>query len=386
LHQREQIEKREDERLAPYGLRSGSSLGRLRSEPRHRYRTDFQRDRDRVLHSRAFRRLQYKTQVFPSPFHKGDHVRNRLTHTLEVAQIARTAARALGANEDLVEAIVLAHDLGHPPFGHAGEKILNELLRAHGGFEHNRQSLRIVDFIERRSNRYRGLNLTHETRAGLLKHGADYPRYTHPVPLPKLGRQASVESQLANLADEIAYHSHDLDDGLRSGLLDWDGLCQLELWRRALDGAGVEGLDDEQLLRSRVIIRVIDLLASDLIETSAERLANSGASSPHDVLSAESPLVGFSERVRRETRAVARYLFENFYRHPEVIRMTDEAERILRALWQAYLQDPAQLPPQVIAEGSRDGLERAMADYVAGMTDRFAMDEHARLCVATPCV
>ncbi len=372
----EQIEKHEDEFLAPYGLRSSQSRGRLHSERPHRYRTEFQRDRDRVLHSRAFRRLQYKTQVFP--FQVGDHFRNRLTHTLEVAQIARTVARALGVNEDLTEAIVLAHDLGHPPFGHAGEKVLDELARSVGGFEHNRQSLRIVDFIERRSEHTLGLNLVYETRAGLLKHGADYPRYDHPVPLPELGSQPSVEAQIANFADEIAYHSHDLDDGLRSGLLDWDGLCGLSLWQRALEDGDTVGPEGQPFMRSRVIIRVIDLLASDLIETSAHRLAASSLLSAQDVVRAEAPVVSFSDEVREMTRDVARYLFENFYRHREVIRMVDEAERILGDLWNAYRDDPGRLPERV-REAEGDTMERALADYVAGMTDRFALDEHRKL-------
>ena len=372
----EQIEKQEDELLAAYAVRSSQSRGRLQSELPHRYRTDFQRDRDRVLHSRAFRRLQYKTQVFP--FQLGDHFRNRLTHTLEVAQIARTVARSLGANEDLTEAIVLAHDLGHPPFGHAGEKVLHELSSSVGGFEHNRQSLRIVDFIERRSEHTLGLNLVHETRAGLLKHGTDYPHYDHPVPLPELGSQPSVEAQIANLADEIAYHSHDLDDGLRSGLLDWDGLCGLSLWQRVLADAETEGPESQPFLRSRVIVRVIDLLVSDLIMTSAGRLAASDMRSAQDVVQAEAPVVGFSDEAREMTREVARYLFENFYRHREVIRMVDEAERILRDLWNAYCEDPTRLPAHV-RDGAGETMERAMADYMAGMTDRFAMDEHRKL-------
>ncbi len=372
----EQIEKQEDELLAPYASRSSQTRGRLRREPPHRYRTDFQRDRDRVLHSRAFRRLQFKTQVFP--FQVGDHFRNRLTHTLEVAQIARTVARALGANEDLTEAIVLAHDLGHPPFGHAGEKVLDELSSSVGGFEHNRQSLRIVDFIERRSEHNVGLNLVHETRAGLLKHGAEYSRYDHPVPLPELSSQPSVEAQIANLADEIAYHSHDLDDGLRSGLLAWDGLCGLSLWQRALEDGAAEGPEDQLFLRSRVIVRVIDLLASDLIETSARQLAASGVRSAQDVLRAEAPVVSFSDEVRQMTREVARYLFDNFYRHREVIRMVDEAERILRDLWTGYRDDPRRIPTHV-RDIEGDTMGRAMADYVAGMTDRFAMDEHRKL-------
>jgi dGTPase len=229
LRLREEIEKREERELAPWAQCSARSLGRLVPEAPHAYRTEFQRDRDRVTHSRAFRRLQYKTQVLP--YSEGDHFRNRLTHTLEVAQIARTVARSLGANEDLTEAIVLAHDLGHPPFGHAGERVLHGLMAAHGGFEHNRQSLRTVDHIERRTERYRGLNLTHETRAGILKHGAEYPVYGHPVPLPELGGTPSIEAQIANLCDAIAYHAHDIDDGVRAGLLRWDELLELSAGR-----------------------------------------------------------------------------------------------------------------------------------------------------------
>ncbi|MGH7292896.1 MAG: dGTP triphosphohydrolase, partial [Myxococcota bacterium] len=247
LRTRVEIEEHEAANLAPYAVRARDSRGRVAPEPEHRYRTVFQRDRDRVLHARAFRRLQYKTQVFP--YHEGDHFRNRLTHTLEVAQIARTVARALGANEDLVEATVLAHDIGHPPFGHAGERVLHGLMKAHGGFEHNRQSLRIVDWLEDRSERYPGLNLTAETRAGILKHGSDFPRYAHPVPLPDLGKGPTIEAQIANLSDEIAYHTHDLDDGLRADLLDWDALAELALWRRATAVLRAEGTADARTLR-----------------------------------------------------------------------------------------------------------------------------------------
>ncbi len=378
---RQEIEKREDETLAPFALRARESSGRLRDESDHAYRTAFQRDRDRVLHSRAFRRLQHKTQVFPLP--QGDHYRNRLSHTLEVAQIARTVARALGANEDLVEAIVLAHDLGHPPFGHAGERLLHELALESGGFEHNRQSLRTVDFIELRTDRERGLNLTHETRAALLKHGAEYPKYGHPVPLPALCPQPSAEAQIANLADEIAYHSHDLDDGLRAGLLRWDDLCRVDLFARALDSVREEGVRDAELQRRRVIAAGIDLMASDLIETTDARLAEAGADSPAVVREAAEPLVAFSPEMRAQTREVARFLLRHFYRHADVLRMVDEAERVLRDLFLLYARDSGRLPPEVLERAERaadEPPERAVVDYIAGMTDRFAIDEHARLC------
>ena len=377
MRQREQIEQREHESLAPFALRAGRTAGRLHPEPPHPYRTAFQRDRDRILHSRAFRRLQHKTQVFPLP--QGDHLRNRLSHTLEVAQVARTVARALGTNEDLCEAIVLAHDLGHPPFGHAGERLLYDLAHACGGFEHNRQSLRTVDFLELRSDAYPGLNLTHETRSGLLKHGVDYPKYPHPVPLPELGRQPSVEAQIANLADEIAYHSHDLDDGLRAGLLDRDQLSELELFASALERVRAEGVRDRDLQQRRAIAGVIDLATSDLIETSDARLLASGVDSAEAVSASAEPLVAFSPGMYAQTRAVARFLHENLYRHPEVLRMIEEAERVLRGLWSAYASQPDRLPVERSRRGRDEPPERAIVDYIAGMTDRFAMDEHQAL-------
>jgi dGTPase len=374
---RRQIEQREDESLAPFALRASRSVGRLHEEADHPYRTPFQRDRDRILHARAFRRLQHKTQVFPLP--QGDHYRNRLSHTLEVAQIARTVARALGINEDLTEAIVLAHDLGHPPFGHAGERLLHDLARAYGGFEHNRQSLRTVDFIELRTDEYPGLNLTHETRAGLLKHGAEFPKYGHAVPLPTLSRQASAEAQVANLADEIAYHSHDIDDGLRAGLLAWDELCELELFSQALTHVREQGVRDPTLQRRRVIAAVIDLAASDLIRTSGDRLAASGVRSPEEVLAASEALVAFSPQMREGTRSLARFLLHRFYRHPDVLRMVEEAEHVLRDLWFVYNAEPSHLPAELLERGAAEPTQRAIVDYVAGMTDRFAMEERERL-------
>jgi len=377
LRTRVEIELRESEALAPYAVHARDSRGRIEPEPDHRYRTVFQRDRDRVLHARAFRRLQYKTQVFP--YHEGDHFRNRLTHTLEVAQIARTVARALGANEDLVEAIVLAHDLGHPPFGHAGERVLHNLMKPHGGFEHNRQGLRIVDWLEDRSERYPGLNLTAETRAGILKHGSDFPRYAHPVPLPDLGPGPTIEAQIADLSDSIAYHTHDLDDGLRADLLEWDALAELALWRRATDVLRAEGDGDARTLRPRVTVVLIDLLVSDLIESSASRLERAAPKSAREACAAPDALVAFSPEIAAEKSAVARYLLENFYRNHRVVRMAAKAERILGDLWRAYAADSRQLPPHVLERAQGEPEERAIADYVAGMTDRFAMDEHDRL-------
>jgi dGTPase len=374
---RAELEKHEAESLAPYALRSRDSRGRIEPEPPHAYRTAFQRDRDRVLHARAFRRLQYKTQVFP--YSEGDHFRNRLTHTLEVAQIARTVARALGANEDLTEAIVLAHDLGHPPFGHAGEHVLNQLLRPQGGFEHNRQSLRIVDWLEDRSPRYPGLNLCHETRAGILKHGSDFPRYAHPVPLPDLGAGPSIEAQIADHCDSIAYHTHDLDDGLRAEILEWGELGELALFRRALDAANREERIESPRARPRLTVALIDFLATDLIEASARRLEQHHPVSAEAAAALPERAVGFSPEIASEKRELARFLLDRFYRHHRVLRMAAKAERILTDLWNAYAADPRLLPPHVLERAQGESEERAIVDYVAGMTDRFAMDEHDRL-------
>lgn len=332
-----------------------------------------------MLHSTAFRRLQYKTQVFV--YHEGDHFRSRLTHTLEVAQIARTVSRALGLNEDLTEAIVLAHDLGHTPFGHSGERVLHRLLGEQGGFEHNRQSLRVVDLLEPNSPHHPGLNLCHETRAGLLKHGSEFPRYSHPVPLPDLLAWPCLEAQVANVADEVAYHGHDLEDGLRSGLLEWDALGELELWRAALEAVGGEPAASPHRLRRLVIVRIIDLLASDLIEATAQRVERLAIGSPDDVRTAPEALAGFSPEMSGHVQALAEFLQHHLYRHHRVARMAAKAERILEDLWKAYLHDPRQLPPQVLNADVRaeEPPERKIADYLAGMTDRFAMEEHRKL-------
>ena len=374
MRPRELLEKGEDSALAPWGARASRSRGRLYAEPEHPYRTAFQRDRDRVIHAGAFRRLQYKTQVFV--YHEGDHFRNRLTHTVEVSQIARTVARALGANEDLTESIALAHDLGHTPFGHSGQRALHRLMREHGGFEHNRQSLRIVDVLERRSPHYRGLNLTHETRGGVLKHGGDFPRYAHPVPLPELGRAPALEAQIADVADEIAYDNHDVDDGLRSGFLDLEALLDVPIWREAWERAG-EG--DARVRRARAIASLIDALATDLIESTARRLEEAGFASPAEVEAADTPVVCFSEPTGVRIRELARFLSENLYQHPQVLRMAAKGERILRELWDAYTQDARLLPGGALHPAGDEPRERAVADYLAGMTDRFAMDEHRKL-------
>jgi len=371
LRRRADIERAEDVNLMPWAARAATSGGRIHDEPEHEFRSAYQRDRDRIVHSTAFRRLQYKTQVFV--YHEGDHFRNRLTHTLEGAQIARTVARALGCNEDLTEAIVLAHDLGHTPFGHSGERVIFELLEAHGGFEHNRQSLRIVDWTEHRRSEYRGLNLTAETRAGILKHGAEYPRYSHPVAMPALGKNPSAEAQVANLADDIAYHNHDIDDGLRSGLLSLDDLSEVRLWSWARDRTPSGSPP------SRVIVALIDLLASDLMGHSQQALTESEVRSSEDVKQAPMRLIAFSEAISAAKQELADFLMNRLYRHHQVARMGAKAERILRDLWSAYTEQPRILPPHALEPAPGEPIERAIADYLTGMTDRFAMDEHRKL-------
>jgi dGTPase len=353
------------------------SRGRVVSESDHPYRTAFQRDRDRIVHSRAFRRLEYKTQVFVH--HEHDHYRNRLTHTLEGAQIARTIARALRLNEELSEAIALAHDLGHTPFGHAGERVLAALMADAGGFDHNRQTLRVVDWLEERYPDFRGLNLTAETREGILKHGA---RWDHPVALPPLFAQRSLEAQVADAADEIAYVNHDLDDGLRSGLLGLDALREAPLWceaeRRARDRCGGAPVAP-RVLRSQTIIALINGLVTDLIEESASRIDRVAPDGVDAVRRHAEPLVGFSPAVGGAKLKLKRFLMENLYQHPRVLGMTRKAERVVGELFTTFAEIPSLLPRAVRDRFGDEGPERAIADYVAGMTDRFAMAEHRKL-------
>ena len=377
---REAFEREESERLAPFAMQSVASRGRLPPEAPHAYRTDFQRDRDRVVHSRAFRRLQYKTQVFV--YHEGDHYRNRLTHTLEASQISRTIARALRLNEELAEAIVLAHDLGHTPFGHAGERVLAELMKADGGFDHNRQSLRIVDWLEDRYPVFRGLNLSYETREGILKHGC---HWDHPVPVPAATSQPCLEAQVADVADEIAYTNHDLDDGLRSRLLDLEQLEEVALWSETRARV-VERLGDAspRVLRAQLIVALINRLVTDLIESSAERLAAAQVDSPDAVRRSERRMIRLSSELEPRKRELKRFLHRDLYHHPRVLRISDNAEHVLGDLFRAYRRETALLPDHVRARFELDGETRAISDYVAGMTDRFAIEEHQRLAGGAP--
>ncbi|AYZ67091.1 deoxyguanosinetriphosphate triphosphohydrolase [Burkholderia multivorans] len=368
--------------LAPYAAHASCSRGRRHPEPPPAARTEFQRDRDRIVHSTAFRRLEYKTQVFVN--HEGDLFRTRLTHSLEVAQIARSVARNLRLNEDLVEAISLAHDLGHTPFGHAGQDALNACMREHGGFEHNLQSLAVVDELEEHYGAFNGLNLCFETREGILKHcsrenarklGALGERFL-------LGRQPSLEAQLANIADEIAYNNHDVDDGLRSGLVTIEQLAEVELWQRHHDEALAEfpHLEGRRLVHETVR-RIINTLIVDLIDETTRNLARIAPASLDDVRAAP-PIVAHSEAVAAQAAALKRFLFKNLYRHYKVMRMANKAQRVVTGLFDAFCEDPRLLPPPYQSDDPAKQ-PRLVAHYIAGMTDRFALKEYQRLFVVS---
>lgn len=381
LRTREEFEREEQERLAPYALKSAESQGRLYPEPLHAYRTAFQRDRDRIVHSRAFRRLDYKTQVFV--YREGDHYRNRLTHTLEGSQIARSIARALRLNEELAEAIVLAHDLGHTPFGHAGERVLAQVMKEHGGFDHNRQSLRIVDILEERYAGFRGLNLTYETREGILKHGC---HWSHPVAVPEASHQPCLEAQVADVADEIAYTNHDIDDGIRSGLLTLEQFEDVPLWRETLlatrqrvGAISAVSVISEPVLRAQTIGSLIDRLVTDVVETSAAKLDAAGVSSVAAVRQTPGRLVGYSPELEKEKSELKQYLSRQLYHHPQVLSSVERVVKILEELFDLFRADSSRLPESVRGRFEAEGEARAIADYIAGMTDRFAVSEHQRL-------
>ena len=369
-----------EEYLAPYAAHSEGGIGRRYAETAHASRSQFQRDRDRIIHSSAFRRLEYKTQVFLN--HEGDLFRTRLTHSLEVAQIGRSLARNLRLNEDLVEAISLAHDLGHTPFGHVGQDVLNECMRDYGGFEHNLQSLRVVDELEEHYGAYDGLNLMFETREGILKHcSLNNARLLGPVAQRFLDRtQPSLEAQLTNLADEIAYNNHDIDDGLRSGLISIEQLEQVDffarLWRDVQQA--FPGLSGRRAIYE-TLRRLITALADDLIATSGSRIADAAPKNIEDVRKAP-PLIRFSDGMRKDATELKRFLHANLYRHYKVNRMRVKASRIVRELFDAFMNDPVLLPPDYQDKsGDVHKQARKIADYIAGMTDRYAIREHRRL-------
>ena len=374
-------------KLAPCAADPARSRGRRYEEPAPSLRSEFQRDRDRIVHSAAFRRLEYKTQVFVN--HEGDLFRTRLTHSIEVAQIARNVARTLDLNEDLAETISLAHDLGHTPFGHAGQDALDDCMKEYGGFEHNLQSLRVVDELEDKYANFRGLNLCYETREGILKHCS--PR--NAKLLGDIGQrfldhtQPGLEAQIANVADEIAYNNHDIDDGLRAGLLGIDQLRTVPLFARHHDAARAAhaGMNPKQE-RHETIRRIITTLVGDLVEASHERIRNAAPGDIEDVRRQSGPLIGYSEGVREENRQMKRFLRDNLYMHHQVYRVMTKARGVVRDLFGALFPDPRLLPPEFYSESQRreqrdgpSGRARVVADYIAGMTDRYALDEHERL-------
>ena len=376
IYSRQQLEELEDQTLAAYGIRSKDSRGRKYPEEEADYRTRFQRDRERVIHTTAFRRLEYKTQVFIN--HEGDYYRTRLTHSIEVAQIGRSVARTLGANEDLVETICLAHDIGHPPFGHSGETALARLMKEHGGFNHNQHSLRIVTQLENRYPDFPGLNLSWEVLEGMVKHETDYVIADAQDYDPEL--RGSLEAQIANVADELAYTSHDLDDGLRSGMITPSQLDGIALWEIVNESIGRrrnEALDG--LSRHQIIRRLINFEITDLVQSIDRYLRKSKVSSSLDLQKLPFNVAGFSEDMYRRNRELKDFLFNKLYRHHRVVRMSVKSERIISEIFTMYQKTPSALPEEVQELIPQRGLERTICDYIAGMTDRFAIDEHLRL-------
>ncbi len=377
MRTRAEFEEIEREKLAPFAQKSGDSAGRDHPEPRHPFRTEYERDRSRIIHSRAFRRLEYKTQVFLNG--QGDHLRTRLTHTMEVASISRTIARALGLNEDLAEAIALAHDLGHAPFGHSGEEVLHELMSGHGGFEHNTQSLRIVELIEQKYPRFSGLNLSWEVREGLKKHAKFYD-----PPEPSADGEKlfcpSLEAQIANLADEITYYSHDLDDGIDFTLITPRQLAELDVWEESYAEvrANFPKLRAKEL-HSYVIRCIIDRQVQDVIATSDELITAAKVGSVDDVRRQKKPLIRYSLPLLTANKKLRRFLYKNLYYHPRVAGVNQRACGMLRRVFAAYLAEPELLGASTARRVARDGLHRTVCDYLSGMTDRYLLEEHARL-------
>jgi len=381
LFDRRAKEAREARELARYAMHSAASRGRRHPEEQDDLRTCFERDRDRVVHSTAFRRLMYKTQVFVN--WEGDHYRTRLSHSLEVGQVARSIGNALALNEPLCEALALAHDIGHPPFGHRGELALDELMREYGGFRHNMQVLRVVDLLERRSPDYPGLNLTREVRESLLKHekSEDWPAEFRPRP-----RRPCLEAQVVDLSDSTAYNMHDIEDGLLAGMFaeeELEGECRL--WRGAREACALrhpgflEATDDPRLHVKRIANELIKICINDLIEASAARLAAAGLKSAEEVRAHEGLLIAHSAQIEGEVAELSRFLYARFYRHPHLLELTEHATQTLRALFEVYVERPDEMRPWYRRWAEKVGQHRAVCDYLAGMTDRFAEQEHTRL-------
>lgn len=376
VYYRQKREEMERATLAPYALLSAESRGRVYAESESKSRTAFERDRDRIIHTTAFRRLEYKTQVFV--YYEGDHYRTRLTHTMEVAQLGRSMARGLGVNDDLTEAICLAHDLGHAPFGHAGEHILNELLEGHGGFNHNTQSYRVVTELEKRYPEFPGLNLTYETREGMIKHETDYDSSDAVGYEPE--KRASLEAQIANLADEIAYDGHDLDDGLRAGLFTVYDLNELDIWQELTDLVGWRpGMDFTDLMRHEIVRELIGFSVMDVLESTNARLNAHNLDTPAKIQLHMENVVGYSPEFGRKIKALKKFLYDHMYRHYRLVRMQTKAERFIADLFNGYLKEPDMLPTETRGRLKDAPLHRVIADYIAGMTDRYALDEWQKL-------
>ena len=362
---REEMDETERATLAPFAQKSGESRGRKYPEQSHAYRTEFQRDRARIIHSRAFRRLEYKTQVFLNG--TGDHLRTRLTHSIEVASISRTIARALSLNEDLAEAIALAHDLGHTPFGHSGEEVLAECMRGHGGFEHNKQSLRVVELLENAYPDFPGLNLTFEVREGLQKH-------------ERSGGFPTLEAQIADLADEITYYSHDLDDAVDFDILTPAQLNENEVWKRSQQHVLAHHPDAREPDLHKLIIRnIIDVQVQDVVTTSAATIAKAAPKSADDVRKQGAKLIRYSENLAKANQALRKFLYANVYYHPRVAEVNQRACEMLKQVFESYVADPKQLGEIATRRLEQEGLHRTVCDYVAGMTDRYLLEEHARI-------
>lgn len=373
---REDQEKREDSCLAPYAMKSMNTRGRVYPEDEHPYRSIYQRDKDRIIHSTAFRRLEYKTQVFVN--HEGDYYRTRLTHTIEVAQIARSIARVLCLNEDLSEAIALAHDLGHTPFGHSGEDALRVLMKDHGGFEHNIQGLRVVDILEKRYSQFSGLNLSWEVRESIAKHKmlSNNPN----VKQFDLSRQPLLEAKIVDIADSIAYDNHDIDDSLKAGLITEGGLEEVELWRYAKEKVRKQYNNiNKEMENLHTIKYLINLEVTDLIEHTQSMINKMKIKTTDDVQESKENLVSFSPEISKKKLELQEFLQQNAYNHYRVVRMADKAKRFVEELFKTFVENPMQLPPEYQKWIEEAGLYQGVCDYIAGMTDRFAQDEYLKL-------
>ncbi len=372
LFTRKALEELEDQSLSTYALRASQSAGREFSEAESEYRTAFQKDRDRVNHTTAFRRLQYKTQVFVN--HEGDYYRTRLTHTLEVSQVAKSICRALGLNQDLAETIAFSHDLGHPPFGHSGENVLDDLMKDFGGFDHNKQSMRIVRHLERRYSAFNGLNLTWETREGIAKHEPN-----HVSPSGQTNQNPSLEAQIVNLADEIAYNAHDLDDGLKSGLLQAPQIFEVKLLAEMLEQLRLRPSAMDELARRTLIRELLNVIITDTIHQTNNSLEKLRINSPSAVRSHSQKIAGYSEKMAVQLVELKRFLFANLYRHPHVNAQVTHSKIVLEYLFGMFVLEPDLMPLECQNQIDSEGVHRVVCDYIAGMTDRFALEEYERL-------